>query len=122
MIKMTDDKLMEAKADRDRFKAWAGEELFNRFIKIKDKLERPFNDMTFWTSTRAPKSTKQLETIIEAEEEKVAEKETKEKLIKDGAKIIFEDDKWFVYSITTFEACQKYGAGTKWCITGKNTQ
>jgi hypothetical protein len=112
--------ILEAKADRDRFQAWAGEDLFNRFLKIKDRLASPTNDMTFWTSTRQPRKKEELLAIIEEEEEKINAKEQEKKLIQDGAKILFQDDKWLVYAIENFEACQKYGAGTKWCITGKN--
>jgi hypothetical protein len=112
--------ILEAKADRDRFQAWAGEDLFNRFLKIKDRLVSPANDMTFWTSTRQPRKKEELLAMIEKEEEKINAKEQEKKLIQDGAKILFQDDKWLVYAIENFEACQKYGAGTKWCITGKN--
>lgn len=114
--------LLEAKADRDRFKVWAGEELFNRFMKIKDRLKSPLNDMTYWTSTREPKTQLQLRSIIMDEEEKIEKKSKEAKLIEEGAEILYEDDKWYVYYIKNFEACQKYGAGTKWCITGKNME
>jgi hypothetical protein len=112
--------ILEAKADRDRFKAWAGEDLFNRFLNIKDRLVSPENDMTYWTSTRTPRQKSELMTIIKRKEEEISQKEQEKKLIRYGAKILFQDENWLVYAINNFEACQKYGAGTKWCITGKN--
>jgi hypothetical protein len=38
----------------------------------------------------------------------------------DGAKLIYEDDKYLLYEIYNYEASCYYGSGTKWCITGKN--
>lgn len=35
-----------------------------------------------------------------------------------GAELIYEDNLWKVYRITTYEAAQYYGKNTKWCITG----
>lgn len=119
-MEIKEKELLEAKADRDRFKAWAGEDLFNRFLKIKDRLKSPLNDMTYWTSTRTPRKVDELEGVVVSEEEKIVAKSKEAKLIEEGAEILFEDDKWFVYFIKNFEACQKYGAGTKWCITGTN--
>jgi hypothetical protein len=112
--------LLEARADRDRFKAWGGEELFNLFLKLKDRLPSPENDMTYWTSTRNPRKKEELMDILKRKEKEIEQKETEKNIIKEGAKILFEDDNWLVYEIKNFEACQKYGAGTKWCITGKN--
>jgi hypothetical protein len=115
-------RILEAKADRDRFKVWAGEDLFNRYLKVKDRLTVPMNDMTFWTSTRQPRKKEELLAVIEEEEEKIKTKEQEKKLVQEGAKILFQDDNWLVYAIKNFEACQKYGAGTKWCITGTNIE
>jgi hypothetical protein len=43
---------------------------------------------------------------------------TELKLIKqEGAEKIAENESWYVYKIKTHEACQLYGANTKWCIT-----
>jgi hypothetical protein len=48
-------------------------------------------------------------------------KSQKQKEIKgDGAKLIYEDDKYLLYEIYNHEASCYYGSGTKWCITGKN--
>lgn len=37
---------------------------------------------------------------------------------KEGAKLLYDDEEWEVYKITTYPAAQYYGKGTKWCITG----
>lgn len=37
----------------------------------------------------------------------------------DGATLIYDKNGWKVYRITTYKAARFYGAGTKWCITGR---
>lgn len=34
----------------------------------------------------------------------------------EGAKLVYEDNEWAVYEITTHKAAVLYGSGTKWCI------
>jgi hypothetical protein len=48
-------------------------------------------------------------------------KSQKQKEIKgEGGKLIYENNEYFLYEIYNHEASCYYGAGTKWCITGKN--
>ena len=126
MIKPIKDKelttLLEARADRDRFKTWGGEELLQLFLKFKDRMSSPENDMTYWTSTKTPHKPEELKEIIAKLQKKAEKKSEEQKLIEEGAEKIFEDGKWLVYRITNFEACQTYGAGTRWCITGRNNE
>ena len=112
--------LTEAKVDRDRMKQWGGEELFNRFMELKNRLTQPENDMNYWTSTKRPHSPEELIAILDRLEGETKAKKEREKAKKEGAELIYEDDNWYVYHITTFEASKKYGAGSRWCITGKN--
>ena len=37
----------------------------------------------------------------------------------DGADLIYDKNGWKVYKITKYKAARLYGAGTKWCITGR---
>ena len=43
------------------------------------------------------------------------------RLAKEGAKIIFQDDKYDVYEIDTYDASCFYGQGSKWCTTYKQS-
>ena len=36
-----------------------------------------------------------------------------------GAELVYEDDSWKVYHITTEKAAKLYGKGTKWCISAE---
>ena len=112
--------LNEAKVDKDRMKAWGGEELFNRFMELKNRLPVPQNDMTYWTSTKAPHSPEELAALLDELEAATKRKKEKEQEVRDGAEKVYEDETWLVYHITTFEASKRYGAGSRWCITGKN--
>ncbi len=59
------------------------------------------------------------ETVKEAEEKRELAQLKKE--AKKQKTVIYEDDKWFVVSPHTWKASCYYGAGTKWCVTMKNT-
>jgi uncharacterized protein (DUF1697 family) len=59
------------------------------------------------------------ETVKEAEEKRELAQLKKE--AKKQKTIIYEDDKWFVVSPHSWKASCYYGAGTKWCVTAKNT-
>ena len=112
--------LTEAKVDRDRMKSWGGEELFNRFMELKNRLSQPENDMNYWTSTKRPHQPEELIDILDRLEAETAAKKERNRQERSGAEKVYEDDKWLVYHITTFEASRRYGAGSRWCITGKN--
>ena len=113
-------RLLEARADKDRFSVWGGDELLQKFLKLKDRLPVPQNDMTYWTSGKNPHKPEELSLILNKLEQNLVKKSEEQKLIEQGAEKVFEDSNWLVYHITNFEACQKYGSGTQWCITGKN--
>jgi len=59
------------------------------------------------------------ETVKEAEEKRELAQLKKE--AKKQKTVIYEDDKWFVVSPHSWKASCYYGAGTKWCVTAKNT-
>ena len=59
------------------------------------------------------------ETVKEAEEKRELAQLKKE--AKKQKTVIYEDDKWFVVSPHSWKASCYYGAGTKWCVTQKNT-
>jgi hypothetical protein len=53
--------------------------------------------------------------------DKLSQQKTKSEIQKqekmEGATLVAENDKWYVYEITEHKACMTYGSGTKWCIT-----
>jgi hypothetical protein len=109
--------LYEAKADTQRLIDFAGEDLAKRFIDIKNKLKAPENDLYYWIKN---KSVEELEQAILNAEGATSITKAKKDIADKGAKLVTETSQWKVYYITTFEAAQKYGRDSKWCITGVN--
>ena len=65
-------------------------------------------------------SYKELRKVVKKAEKQRKEKEL-EKEAKKQKKVIYEDNKWLVISPKSWKASCYYGAGTKWCVTSKNT-
>jgi hypothetical protein len=107
--------LNEAKADTEKLINFAGEELANKFLDLKSKLKAPENDLYYWIK----KTPEELEAFLTKVEETKSNTQVK-KEADQGAKLVCSSEHWNVYHITTFEASQKYGRDTKWCITGIN--
>ncbi len=107
--------LTEAKADTQRLIDFAGEDLANRFITIKNKLKAPENDLYYWIKN---KTVAELETAVAAAENTKSKRALAREAKVDGADIVCESEHWKVYHITTYEASQIIGRDTTWCITG----
>lgn len=110
-------KLTEAKADTQRLIDFAGQDLADRFLKIKDKLKSPENDLYYWIKN---KTAAELELAVANIENTKSNSATKKEISERGAQLVCDSTHWKVYHITTFEAAQKYGRDSQWCITGVN--
>jgi flagellar hook-basal body complex protein FliE len=109
--------LNEAKADTQKLIDFAGEDLANRFLAIKNSLKGAEKDLYYWIKNKTVDELEQ--TVISAESAK-ANKQIAKEITDQGAKLVCTSEHWTVYHITSFEASQKYGRDTKWCITGVN--
>lgn len=109
--------LTESKADTQRLINFAGEDLAKRFLEVKKRFKVPENDLNYWIKHRTVDELEQA--ILSIENASVARKQRAD-LADKGAKLVSDTEHWKVYHITTFEASQKYGRDTKWCITGVN--
>lgn len=107
--------LTEAKADTERLVAFAGEDLANRFLAVKNRLKTPENDLYYWIKNKTPE---ELATFLNTIEQSKSVTQTKKDIADQGAELVCSSEHWKVYHITTFEASQKYGRDSKWCITG----
>jgi hypothetical protein len=108
--------LNEAKADTQRLIDFAGEDLANRFLAIKNRLKAPESDLYYWIKNKTPYDLSQVVTEIE-------NTKSSSQIRKDatsGGKLVCDTAHWKVYHITTFEASKYYGRDTRWCITGIN--
>ena len=111
------DALNEAKADTEKLINFAGEELANKFLAMKSKLKSPENDLYYWIKNKTPD---ELASFLDEVEGTKSSTQTKKEIADRGAKLVCSSKHWNVYHITTFEASQKYGRDSKWCITGIN--
>lgn len=109
--------LNESKADTQRLIDFAGEELADRFLKIKNRLKTPENDLYYWIKNKSPE---ELEQTVNSLEDTKTTTQAKKETAGQGAKLVCETKHWRVYHITTYEAAQAYGRDTHWCITGIN--
>ena len=109
--------LNEAKADTQRLIDFAGEDLAKRFLVVKNRLKAPENDLYYWIKN---KTVDELEQAINNLENTKSITKAKKDIADAGAELVYESVHWKIYHITTFEASQKYGRDSKWCITGIN--
>jgi hypothetical protein len=80
-------------------------ELLNKFDKNVNKYKQ--KDINSY-------SINELKKVLEEPVQK-----SKTELKSSGAKLIFENDKVFIYHILTEAASKLYGKGTKWCVSGE---
>lgn len=107
-------RLFESKADEQKLIDFVGEELAQKFFKLKDRLKAPENDLYYWIKQGDPQLLRdKLDDILSVKTRKEKDVEASE-----GAELIYDQDGWKVYHITTYEASVKYGKGTRWCISG----
>ena len=122
--------LQEGKQDIENFKKWiennedsnarlmsaGNKEAFinnwaTEFKNIRQNLKSPYNDFYYWIKLN------DWDAFTKFMQEQRNKKDAKQKE-KEGARLIYSDKDWKVYEITTYEASVKYGANTKWCISG----
>jgi hypothetical protein len=60
-----------------------------------------------------------LKTVVELAEEK---KKDSEFVKEDNIQVLIENDEYLLAHILTYEGALKYGKGTKWCISAKNSK
>ncbi len=109
------DTINEAKADTERLVAFAGEDLANRFLAVKNRLKAPENDLYYWINN---KSVNELEQTVASVENTKSSTKTKKDVADAGAKLVQETEHWKAYRILTQQAAQIYGRDTHWCIAG----
>ena len=104
--------LFESKLDKQKFIEFAGEELANKFFRLKPKMKSPYNDMYYWMEAGIKGLTRYIDLI---ENQKTSEEMRKE--AKSGAKLLVDENGWKVYEILNYPAAVYYGKNTKWCVS-----
>ena len=104
----------ESDKDKEDLKKYLGDDLYNDYMKIRNKIPKDQNDYKdFQKLKNLPiKDVQSFVNNFQSETDKRKE-------AKKGGKEIYNDSDWTVIRITTYPAAKYYGSGTKWCITGR---
>jgi len=111
-VKFLEALIIEGKQDQEVLRNYLGDEYYNKFLAIKDKIKDPGYKDIYQLIKKDPNEVKAYIDSIKSNRDL-------RKNDKDGANLIYQDDLWKVYRITTYPAARLYGSGTKWCITGR---
>lgn len=106
---------LEAKKDLDDLKEYLGQDLFDAYMEIRDRIPKDQNDFKDFSKLKK-KDIKDIQDFIDSFQSK-SDKKKQDK--SEGAEKIYDGEDWVVYKITTYPAAQLYGKNTKWCITGR---
>lgn len=103
--------LYEGKQDREKLLNFLGQDYYNKYNIIKNKIKDPeYRDIY-----------KMMKLDLDDVKDYIDDFQSNTDLRRDakkGSKLIYDRDGWKVYRITTYEAAVYYGKNTKWCITG----
>ena len=89
---------------------------FYRGLKTRNIIKGPETDIGFWMS----KSFEEFKTFIDQFKNVKTKTQVKTEIGND-AETVFENDRAIVIVPKTHQASCKYGAGTKWCTTSKES-
>ena len=109
------DLTLEAKKDLEDLKDFLGDDLFDSYMKIRDRIPKDQNEFKDFNKIKKM-DLKDVQDFVDNFKSKSDKKKSDKS---EGAKKIYEDSDWVVYKITSYPAAQLYGKGTKWCITGR---
>jgi hypothetical protein len=94
------------------------DQYFSDFKKMKDIKIKDIEDKNIDNWSKKPWD--EFKIFVDKLKSEKTKSELKKQEKMEGAKLVAENDKWFVYEINDFDSCRMYGSGTKWCITNKN--
>lgn len=103
--------LYESKADQDLLLKFLGDEYYNKYVGIKNKINNPEYKDIYRMIKKDPNEVKNYIDSFQSNR-------SNRQQDKEGAELIYNKDGWKVYHITTYEAAKFYGRHTKWCIAG----
>ena len=105
--------LLEGKRDQEILRDFLGDDYYDKYTSIKNKIKDPEYKDIYKLIKKDPNDVKDYIDSFQSNTDVRRSKKS------DGAKLIYKDDLWKVYRITTYEAAQLYGSHTRWCISGR---
>ena len=104
--------LFEGKQDQEKLLNFLGQDYYDKYNLIKNKIQDPEYKDIYRIMKKDPS---EVENYIDDFQSNMDLRREAKK----GAKLIYNQNGWKVYRITTYEAAVYYGSNTKWCITGR---
>jgi len=108
--------ICEGKHDQEVLRDFLGDEYYDKYTLIKNKIKDSNYKDIYKLIRRDPDEVKAyIDSFKSNRDRNVSAKQS-------GAKLLYSDNEWNVYKITTYDAAVIYGKNTKWCITGRYPQ
>ena len=104
---------LEGKKDQEILNNFLGDDYYNKYQDIRNKIKDPDYKDIYKLIKKDPDEVKSYIDNFKSNAD-IRKKDKSE-----GSELIYNKDGWKVYKITTYNAAQLYGKGTKWCITGR---
>ena len=110
---ITESLILELQKDKDDLKAHLGDDLFDDYMKIRDRIsDSDWKDF----GKLKKKDPEEIKDFVDNFQSKTSKKKED---AAEYSKKIYSDSDWLVLRITGYPAARKYGEGTTWCITGR---
>jgi len=103
----------EGKKDQEILNNFLGDDYYNKYQDIRNKIKDPDYKDIYKLIKKDPDEVKNYIDNFKSNADIRKAKKS------EGAELIYKDNLWKVYRITTYPAAQLYGSGTTWCITGR---
>ena len=112
-VRKLESLLLEGKRDQEILNNFLGDDYYNKYQAIKNKIRDPEYKDIYKMIKMDPDEVKNYIDSFQSNTDIRRSRKS------EGAELIYQDDLWKVYKITTYPAAQLYGSGTTWCITGR---
>lgn len=112
-VRVLEAMIIEGKRDQEILNNFLGDDYYNKYQAIKNKIRDPEYKDIYKIIKMDPDEVK---SYIDSFQSNTDIRKSKKS---EGAELIYQDNLWKVYRITTYKAARLYGSGTKWCITGR---
>ena len=104
--------LYEGKQDQENLLSFLGQNYYNKYNLIKNKITDPEYKDIYKLMKKDPSDVRNYIDDVQSRGDQ-------RRKAKGNLKPLYNKDGWRVYRITTYEAAVYYGFNTKWCITGR---
>ena len=112
-IRQLEQLLLEGKKDQEILQNFLGDKYYDKYKAIKNKIRDPeYKDIYKIIKMNLGEVKKYIDSF---QSNRGVRKNRKES----GATLVYDNNGYKIYRITTPEAAQLYGSHTKWCISGR---